>query len=166
MPSTFSLISKVTNATSSVSFSGIPQGYADLCLIAMSRYADSSQKNLWIRINGDSTTAYYYLRVTATGSSVSTVSSGNGASSIIIPAAVVPNTSDQSARSRSTVNFYDYANNDKKLISFDTAQIDINGGDQSFGTALYSSSSPITSISIVDIANQTSSDYYLYGILA
>lgn len=167
MPTTYKLIAKsiLTSDTGSVTFSGIPNTYTDLSLVASTRQSDSViTAQYYVQFNSDTTASYTqrYMQGYGSGSStlnttslgVFTVTAGNTATSGTFGSAefYVPN----------------YANAVVKSISVHGVG-ENNAQDASImaTAAVWSKTAAITSVTFVPTAStnfRSGSSFFIYGI--
>jgi hypothetical protein len=147
----------VVSATSSVTFSSIPQGYTDLVLIH-SNISGTTQQ-LRLTFNGDSGSNYSTTELYGTGSAAG---SGRGVSETKINIGFF----NSSAVSNSIVNFQNYSNSTtyKTLL----ARYGNTGTQTAAVVGLWRSTAAITSITIVAQTGNfaVDSSFTLYGIKA
>lgn len=161
MAATYTPIASTTlgTATSSVTFSSIPQTYTDLVLVV--DYSMTSSTNLQGEWNGDTGANYAWTYLEGVGSSAST---GKGTNSAI--ANLGYSTANQ--RSNAIIHFQNYSNTttNKTVLN---RQNDAGATSYvSLTTNLWRNTAAITSMRIYVPAGNfaSSSTFNLYGILA
>lgn len=155
-----------TSAPSSVTFSGIPTGYRHLELRYLVRDTGSaSMRNLFYRINGDTSNVYSWHDIEGVGSGVYSyaASTTNKAWASYYPTA----SQTSNAFGAGVMTILDYANTAKYKTIRTLGGVDTNGdGDTSLSSGLYQSTSAVSSITF--IAEQTAfaqfSQFALYGV--
>ena len=168
MPSTYTLISSnvLSSSAASVTFSAIPSTYTDLVLRGSVRDTTAGTvRDLFIRVNNDSSTLYSFRSV---------VGSGSAASSSANTARTYYQGVDGSNGNGSTANTFNsfelyipsYTASQSKPASFLTATE--NNATAAYITAsaqLYRSNTAISELSILgDSTLASGSSFYLYGI--
>ena len=164
--STYTPIASVTlsSAQSSVTFSGIPQTYTDLVLVASCQTnAAGTDKDLYLRFNGDSANNYSRTRIVGNGSTA-TSARQNDVSQIVCGA--MPGTSYTSEFAANVIQIQNYTNtttNKTTLVRNSFSQIAVQAI-----VGLYRSTSAITSLTLIPESGSfvSGSTFTLYGILA
>lgn len=153
---------QLTQNTTSVTFSGIPQTYQDLILVMSVQGASAaSSRDPGIRFNGDNTSNYSYTGTTGNGSTVSSFRSTNqtaGVAGFRFPT---------SNNELIVMHIQNYSNS----TTFKSAILRTNDSSSLVGMAanLWRNTSPISSITILGsdlgtINMVTGSTFDLYGI--
>ena len=169
MPSTYTLISSnvLASSAASVTFSAIPSTYTDLVLRFSTRTdAATTQSQMWITINGLTTSIYSFRRFYGTGTAVS-----NEASAATLPDNVTTAIADGANATASTfangeiyIPSYTVAQN-KPFSSISSQENNLTAAYTSALAGLISSTASVTSLSILTPSNFVSgSSFYLYGI--
>ena len=153
------------SAAASVTFSSIPGTYTDLVLVVTP--ASSAQKDVDIRLNGDTGTNYSHTVLSGNGTSaISSRTSSNASAYITYYAA----TNTTLGNSVFIVNFMNYSNTTTYKTMLARANNASTGVDAA--VALWRNTAAITSIQIGPNLQQgtntwsTGSTFSLYGILA
>jgi hypothetical protein len=156
-----------SGGVSSVTFAGIPQGYKHLQvrLIARDSGSAGSNRNLFIRVNGDTANNYSWHDIEGVGSGAYSyaASTTNKAWTSYYPTA----SQTASTFNGAVIDFLDYNNTSKYKTYRSLGGVDINGdGQVSLASGLWQSTSAITSITF--IAEQSGfaqySQFALYGV--
>ncbi len=151
MANTYAAISTVTvgsGGQSSINFNSIPQNYTDLVLMLSTRVARVTYATTYVmRFNGDTGSNYSNRSLLSDGSTVYSLNANGGTSMLYF----------YTAASLFTANTFDntmiyipnYTSSNYKSVSIDSiAQDESNQGIRSFNAQIWSSTSPITSISL------------------
>lgn len=172
MAATYTLISSqvLGSSTASVTFSSIPQTYANLVLIASTRDTNgiAGNGNFSIRFNGDTATNYSVIRLRAQGTTPSSTlqssqtsanmgsgsldTAGNTANTFAVSEIYIPNYTSTSS---------------KQFFGMEAAEDNSTAGNSinSVDASLYRGTSAIASISVAaTTAFAINSSFYLYGI--
>ena len=166
MAATYTPIASITlgTATSSVTFSSIPQTYTDLVLITNAKQTAVSGANPKFRLNSDSASNYSYTYIMGDGSSASSSRLSNvlyGELSLRGGSLLSTNFSNNSV-----THFMNYSN----TTTFKTILGRSNdaGVSTELGVNLYRSTSAITTIEVLITSNAFAigSTFNLYGIQA
>ena len=157
---TFQPIANITLAStaSTVTFSGISQGFRDLVLIVSGLITTTVVDATTIQFNGDTASNYYQVLMTGDGTSA-TSASGNFGSIY----AGISNNSD----SISIINIMDYsaADKHKSVISRGNSA---TGARTRAVAGRWANNSPITSIVVSNVSTTfaAGSTFNLYGVIA
>ena len=162
--STYTPIASVTlsSAQSSVTFSGIPQTYTDLVLVASCQTnAAGTDKDLYLRFNGDSANNYSRTRLVGNGS---TATSARQSDVSQIVCGAMPGTSYTSEFAANVIQIQNYTNtttNKTTLVRNSFSQIAVQAI-----VGLYRSTSAITSVTLIPESGSfvSGSTFNLYGI--
>jgi hypothetical protein len=155
----------VASATSTITFSNIPQGYKHLQLRLMSRHS-ATGSYIKVSFNGDtSTSSYTWHYLSGNG----TAASSGGAATGTYPGCVINNVGGTSTAYAAVVmDILDYTNTNKYKTTRTLGGADYNGsGAIDLASSLWLSTSPINSISMSYDQNDTFAQYSrfsLYGI--
>lgn len=162
---TYVLLNQITlaTATSTVTFSNIPQTFADLVIVC--NWSNSSTSSaIRIQVNGDTGSNYNGVWITGTGSSAGGGSEASQTSSRAAGASVGPANSFSNLM---TVQFFDYSAIDKQktyLVRYGSA------ATESQATASrWANTAGITSVRLFDILGQTfqsGATFFMYGVIA
>lgn len=162
---TYVLLNQITLATasSSVTFSNIPQNYADLIVVC--NWANSGTASaIRIQLNGDTGGNYSGVWITGTGSNAVAGSEASETSSRAAGASVGPANTFSNLM---TVQFLDYSSLNKQkpyLVRYGSA------ATESQATASrWANTAPITSVRLFDILGQTfqsGAKFFMYGVVA
>lgn len=159
----------LTSASSTVTFSSIPQTFTDLQLVISTRTTGSADPSIRIRINGDSGANYSYIALYGNGVSPGSFtqaapSSGN---TFLNAGYSVNSTSGSNIFSNNYIYFTNYASSNKKSWTVDSVN-ENNGTDvlDSFFGGLWNSTSPINSLVLSQQTDNyaAGSSFYLYGV--
>ncbi len=162
--STYTPIASVTlsSAQSSVTFSGIPQTYTDLVLVASCQTnAAGTDKDLYLRFNGDSANNYSRTRLVGNGS---TATSARQSDVSQIVCGAMPGTSYTSEFAANVIQIQNYTNtttNKTTLVRNSFSQIAVQAI-----VGLYRSTSAITSVTLIPESGSfvSGSTFNLYGV--
>lgn len=162
---TYVLLNQVTlaTATSTVTFSNIPQTFGDLVVVC--NWSNSSTSSaIRIQVNGDTGSNYSGVWMTGTGSGTGAGSESAQTSSRAAGASVGPANTFSNVM---TVQFLDYSAVDKHktyLVRYGSA------ATESQATASrWANTAGITSIRLFDILGQTfqsGATFFMYGVIA
>jgi hypothetical protein len=166
VPPSFDSIATLSgNGLSSVTFSSIPGTYASLQIRMMTK-PDANLGGTNIRFNGDSSTIYsgHYF-----GGSGSTTFAGNLGSGLAnVNVANLWETPSATYMTTTIIDINDYASTsrNKTFRSFFGQDVNAAGGEVTFISGLYRSTSAITSITLLNNAGSysTGTVFSLYGI--
>jgi hypothetical protein len=167
IPSAFDSIATITGAGSptTITFSSIPSTYKHL-QVRFRTLASSSGADSYLRFNGVSTTTYDWHSMSGNGSAASAIGVPGDDGIRLAYGSDTSTTYPMSA----IIDIYDYANTSKNKTVRTFAGQDFNGtygGPVVLSSALWRSTSAITSLSINLIGGptySTSSIFSLYGI--
>jgi hypothetical protein len=155
-----------STALATITFAGIPQGYRNLEIRAISRCTQAAGgSDMWIRFNGDTGSNYSYHLLQGNGSSAVAAS---GSSQTYIRNQSTVDGSYSNIFQASIFTITDYASTSKNKTLRGLTGFDANGDGhiRELSGAWYNSSSAITSIDI--IANGTTfsqySQFALFGV--
>jgi hypothetical protein len=165
----------LSTTAGSITFNNIPQNFTDLKIVHSVRdnSAPASQyhsNNIYLRLNGDSSSLYSATIFYSSSSAVSTARNIAGNSSIYIGTVLNANGVANSFGS-GEVYITGYSSGKFKQVLGETSNVSnittLDGAYQVSTTGLYRSTNPITSISLIPgsgsfVANST---FTLYGIL-
>jgi len=154
----------LTADTTTVSFTGIDQGYTDLEIVVSARCSHSSNANFYYRVNGDSSSSYSVTRVQGNGSSAVSNSGGSNTVGYIGYTDAADATAGIFGNTKIIIN--NYASTTYKTLISKGATAG-NGGTGAFFANFYRGSTlPITSISFTPDAGNwvAGSTFSLYGI--
>ena len=157
----------LTATATSVTFSNIPQNYADLKIIVSGRNGDTGTSSALITFNGDGTAANYYSRyLRNNGGTLANTTYANTVGYINM---TLVNGSDTTTNVFGNSEAYvsNYTSSNYKTISID-ASAETNGSAvmQAFGSGLWSSTSAVTSVTLTPSVSPFAigSTFTLYGI--
>lgn len=162
---TYVLLNQITlaTATSSVTFSSIPQTFSDLVIVC--NWANSGTGSATrIQINGDTGSNYNGVWMTGAGSSAASSSETSQTSSRAAGANVGPANTFSNAM---TIQFLDYSAIDKQkayLVRYGAA-----GTEAQATASRWANTNAITSVRIFDILGQnfqSGATFYMYGVVA
>jgi hypothetical protein len=163
--STYTPISAVTLSanTTTVTFSGIPQTYTDLVLVAQAKsdITGSSYNNYRIQFNGDTTSLYSDTFLTGSGTSATSTRDSN---QTVIYAGILPQTS--ASAEVSIFHFMNYSNTTTNKTVLCRGNMGGTSGGVNATVGLWRSTAAITRIDVL-IPTQnflTGSTFTLYGI--
>jgi hypothetical protein len=151
----------LVSSAASVTFSGIPQTYTDLFLVAtfgISANADGTR----VQYNGDTATNYSNTFLTGNGSAAGSQRETNQASYRAFGSVVGP---IAGAVQMGTLNIASYANTNVNKVAF--ATYSGAGGEVTRGVGLWRSTAAITSLRLFNINGSTftaSSTFDLYAL--
>jgi hypothetical protein len=153
--STYTPIASVTlsSAQSSVTFSGIPQTYTDLVLVANAATVSGSQNYAYLYFNSDTSSSYSRTVISGDGSTASSTRFSN----------LIPFTLDTTLRASQILNVMNYSNSTtNKTVLWRDGNSVLSGA----GVGLWRKTESITSITITGFsANIASgSTFNLYGV--
>lgn len=151
---TYDLIasSVLTGSVSSVSFTSLPSTYRDLVVVMKA----GGGTQFWMRINSDSTSNYFHLRMRGDGSSTN--------SGIVTEAVAEFMQSFSATALMAIVNLMDYSATDKNKVVL------ARGGNAAAATSLqairWGNTNAITSIEFVSTPGTlvSGTTFYVYGI--
>jgi hypothetical protein len=148
----------LTAATSSVTFSGIDQGYTDLVVVC--NVSTSSNSNLYLRYNDDATSNYSNTVFNGNGTSATSARNTANTKGFIDSEAYAQNNFNYNA----TIYIMNYANTTTKKTTLTRANNSAIG--VTANVLLYGGTSAISKIDIFANAGnlQTGSTFSLYGI--
>jgi hypothetical protein len=163
----------VSTATSTITFSSIPQTYQHLQIrwVAQTNRATYGFDDLRVTFNSDSSALYTTHLVFGNGTTVSTGEDTNASFTNIINSAGT--TTSGSWWGTAIVDVLDYANTSKLKTMRYINGVDLNGnnitlpGRVNFGSGLYRSLNAVSTITIVSGASATfqpNTQFSLYGI--
>jgi hypothetical protein len=166
MPKTYTPLATTTlsSAAATVTFSSISGSYTDLILVASCQTnAAGTDKDLYLRFNGDSANNYSRTRIVGNGSTA-TSARQNDVSQIVCGA--MPGTSYTSTFAANVIQIQNYANTTTFktiLVRNNLSQIAVQAI-----VGLYRSTSAITSLTLIPESGSfvSGSTFTLYGILA
>lgn len=155
----------LTQNTSSIEFSSIPQNYTDLVLVM--EYAGSIAAEVpAFRLNGDTTGTYSVTHLSANGSTPRSARASNATSAYISYSSAFP----QTLMMNSVIHFMNYSNNAKHkaaLIRTDSRDGTYNATE--INATLWRDNSNIHTITLIGTngaSYYTGSTFTLYGIAA
>jgi hypothetical protein len=150
----------LTSAASSVTFSAIPQDYRDLVLVAVAAGSTTLQGR--IRLNGDTSGNYNYVRMSSSGSAATSVSAASQTSGFISAIAQATTT----GALQMNINIMDYSATDKHTSIISRADQSANG-TEAFANR-WANTAAVTSVQILTSTGNwaAGSTFSLYGIAA
>jgi hypothetical protein len=164
---TYVLLNQITlaAASSSVTFSSIPQNYEDLVIVLNGSPADTAYPVNALRFNGDSGNNYSYVGMSGTGSGTgSGTNSSMGYASLGQAYGTGPSTSSRFA---TVAQIFDYSEIDKHKTMLSRNNVSDAGTEAQ--VVRWASTSAITSISVITSSGAgyaTGTTFSLYGIVA
>lgn len=156
------LASITLNATTpTITFAGIPLGYRHLQIRALTVTSSNSGSGATLRFNDDTSSVYYTHSVLGSGSG--TASNYNNASNIIAPN--FNGGAATAAPGSAVIDILDYSSNTKSKTVMSLDGYDANGsGYVALTSGLYSSTTPITSITFSLTNYLSGAQFSLYGV--
>ena len=156
-----------SGGTTSVSFSGIPQGYKHLQIRASVRNTSGTYNDIRIGFNGDSGTSYSWHRIISTGSGAPTA--GGGASTTLSTVGLYtgPSAGDSNAFAANIIDIFDYNSSIKnKTIKSLVGSDGNNGGYIIFYSGAWYNLNPVNSINFTPLSGSFAqhSTFALYGV--
>ena len=165
---TYVALDKVTvgTATSTISFTGVNQGYTDLIIVA--KYGTSGSGNsMGMRFNGDTGSNYSVTTLYGTGSVADSDRASNQTYSLF--AYNITSSSSSTLDTQTILNVQNYSNaTTYKTVLERTASIGSAYPGTEAGVTLWRNTNAITSIDLISIGYTflTGSTFSLYGIAA
>jgi hypothetical protein len=161
----------ISSATTSISFTSIPQTYTDLKLLIASKSSEGSQStNYWIQFNSDTGSNYTNKRIYSGTSSVGADTGNtnlNGISAGFIPGNV---SSTTSTFSNCEIYIPNYRGSVVKTVSCDSSSEanTTSGVFLCLTSGLWNNTAAITSLTVVvtgsGVTQEIDSTFYLYGL--
>lgn len=162
MPNTYESIATQTlgSATSTVTFSSIPSTYTDL--VAVFQGGSSTDANIRMQVNGDTTSNYSWTQLGGNGSSAGSFRNSSDTSWLMNRYAYLSN----NLNANFLFNFMNYSNTTTNKTVINRSNSAANGTDTTVG--LWRSTAAITSITFSLSGGNyiTGSTFSLYGIKA
>lgn len=169
MANTFSLISAITlgGATASVSFTGIPSTFTDLCLkwSARGSVSGNSNLNLRLKLNNSAVTEYSAIQLYAFSAAASSIDTGFAYVTIDSGAPSAGDTASTFGYGELYLPSYTVSTN-KPFGSVFTAESNTSSVIRGFRAMLWRNTSAVTSLDLTTNSGdfETNSSFYLYGI--
>jgi hypothetical protein len=157
---TYTPLANVTlgSAHTTVTFSNIPATYRDL-ILNINGSTTSGVRNVGVRLNGDSTATYAFVRMNGSGTTATSTSGSTGTS---LNAGIL----GSAAIGQIMFSLFDYSATDKHKTSLVRGDLS-NEGTQAV-TGRYPSTSAITSLACILDSNTFAigTTFSLYGVIA
>lgn len=161
-------ITLTTNDVGSINFTGIPNTYTDLRLVAnMASYGSGNNWLFWLMFNNDSSTSYGYTHLYGSGTSIGSLDGYPGTN---IDLTAWSNISTDPQSSIFEVNIFSYASSIYKPVLASVSNDQNGGGVVMETSAVWEKTAAISSITVTN--NVPGSRFYaagstlsLYGIL-